>query len=78
MTIYHPCATAIDSSGKKHELMCYDGVDSMEMCVKQFDIWEKYGYKIKTAFVQVVESGKDVKNIFFEKKWMAVKWDEGE
>lgn len=70
MTIYHPYATSVDLSGNELELMCYDGVDSMEMCVKQFDIWEEYGYRIKTARVQVIESGKDVQNIFFEKKWV--------
>ena len=72
MTIYHPYATAIDQSGNEQKLMCYDGSDSMEMCLKQFDIWEEYGYKIKTACVQIIESGKDVQNVYFEKKWVQI------
>lgn len=72
MMIYHPYATAVDSYGNEQKLMCYDGLDSMDMCIKQFDIWEEYGYKIKTACVQAIESGKMVRNLCFEKKWIQI------
>ena len=71
MKQFLPFANAIDKNGKEQKLMTYDGCDDIESCLKQFDIWENdYRYKIKTATVQIIETGKPLKTVYYEKRWV--------
>lgn len=75
-TMYHPLATAIDSKGEEQKLITYDGLSSIEECLKQFDWWQnEYGYKIKTACVQIIKDDGTVENRYYESRWVEVgKW----
>lgn len=73
MTMYHPMATAVDDNGNEQKLFVYDGCLSIAECIKQFDMWQKeYGYKIKTACVQIIKDDKTVENCYYENKWIPI------
>lgn len=73
MTTYHPLATVIDIDGNEQKLITYDGLSSISECLKQFDLWqEAFGYKIKTACVQIIKDGGTVENRYYERKWVEV------
>ena len=46
MIAYHPMASAIDEHGNEIKLFVQDSADTLEQCIKQFEIWEEYGYQI--------------------------------
>lgn len=70
MKAYHPMASAIDEHGNEIKLFVQDSADTLEQCIKQFEIWEEYGYQIKKAVVQIFDGG-TVKTIEFKRTWVA-------
>lgn len=69
MKAYHPMASAVDAHGNEIKLFVQDSADTLEQCVKQFEIWEEYGYQIKKAVVQILENN-TVKTVEFKKTWI--------
>ena len=62
---------AVTDTGEK--LFTYDSCDSVEECLKQFDIWENhYHYKIADAWIDTVTLSSNVKStVHYKKQWVA-------
>lgn len=72
MKEYHPMASTIDLQGHTIQLFCQDSVRTINGCIKQFEIWEEYGYQLEKAIVQVIENNTFVGTIEFKKQWVEV------
>ena len=49
----------------------YDGFDSVEQALDQFEVWENvYNYRILEAWIDVYESGKKIKRLSVAHKWV--------
>ena len=66
MKTYHPMAVTDNGT-----LFVHDGMNTVSDALKQFDIWESdYGYRISEAWIDVYESGKEIKKLSVAHKWV--------
>lgn len=66
MLSYYPMA--ITDKGTQ---FVYDGFDSAEKALYQFEVWDyEYGVTFKSTWIDVYDSGQKVKRLSVAKKWV--------
>lgn len=51
------------------ELFITNNVDTMDVAVKQFDVWEHSGHQLDRCWVDVFQGDSIIKTVYFKKAW---------